>query len=222
MEVFELLLAHFGPRHWWPAKSPFEVAVGAILVQSVSWENTARAVRNLEDAGCLDPHRLDALSEEELARLIVPSLYFRQKAKKLKAFVRVLVEEHGGDLADMLSGATGDVRRKLLSIWGIGPETADSILLYAGGHPVFVVDAYTRRIFARLGVWDESVTYDEMQRYFHRHLPADVPLFNEYHALLVALGSRYCAKTQPRCGGCPLAAHCLYARSGRGEGGEPG
>lgn len=209
--MFDVLLAHFGPRGWWPAKTPFEVAVGAILVQSVSWENASRAIANLEAAGYLNPHRLDAASEDEIASLIVSSLYYRQKAKKLKAFVRRLVEDAGGDIGRFLSGPTDEVRRKLLAIYGIGEETADSILLYAGGHPVFVVDAYTRRIFSRLGVWDETVTYQEMQSYFHARLPRDVQLFNEYHALIDAVGSRYCKKARPACELCPLASRCRFA-----------
>jgi len=221
MDVFETLLAHFGPRGWWPAKTPFEVAVGAILVQSVSWQNASRAIANLEVAGYLDPRRLDEAPEAEIASLIVSSLYYRQKAKKLKAFTRVLVRDFGGDIARMLSGPTHEVRKMLLSIYGIGSETADSILLYAGEHPIFVVDAYTRRIFARLGVWDETVTYEEMQSYFLAHLPHDVRLFKEYHALIDGVGSQYCMRTRPRCSSCPLSGQCLYARGERSMEGGP-
>lgn len=219
MDVYRRLLDHFGPRGWWPAKSPFEVAVGAILVQSVAWQSASRAIANLEAAGYLDPHRLDAAGEDEIARLIVPSLYYRQKAKKLKAFTGVLVREYGGDMARMLAGPTDEVRRRLLAIHGIGAETSDAILLYAGDHPIFVVDAYTRRIFARMGVWDESITYEEMQRYFEERLPRDLELYNEYHALIDGVGNRYCAKRRPRCGECPLQEICRYGREERAPGG---
>lgn len=214
MEIFRLMLDHFGPRGWWPARTPFEVAVGAILVQSVSWSNASAAIENLRAAGRLEPHALNRIDQEELANLIRPSLYYRQKAKKLKAFARALVERFDGDMGRMLAGDTADVRRMLLGIHGVGPETADCILLYAGEHPIFVVDAYTRRIFARLGVWDERITYDRMQEFFQRRLPRDVALYNEYHALIDGVGSRYCKRTKPLCRECPLLAYCPFGQGG--------
>lgn len=214
MELYRRMLEHFGPRGWWPARTPFEVAVGAILVQGVSWSNAAAAIESLRERGCLEPGELYRVDEEELAERIRPSLYYRQKARKLKAFTRLLIERFQGDMGRMLSGETAAVRRLLLGIHGIGPETADCILLYAGDHPVFVVDAYTRRIFARLGVWDESITYDAMQAFFHRRLPPDVSLYNEYHALIDGIGSRYCKRSRPRCGECPLLPHCPYGQEG--------
>lgn len=217
MELYRRMLDHFGPRGWWPARTPFEVAVGAILVQSVSWSNAEAAIESLREAGCLEPGKLYRMDEAELAELIRPSLYYRQKARKLKAFVRLLVERFGGDMARMLAGETASVRRMLLGIHGIGPETADCILLYAGDHPIFVVDAYTRRIFARLGVWEDDITYEAMQEYFQRRLPPDVPLYNEYHALIDGVGSRYCKRTKPRCGECPLLSYCRYGQSGGDE-----
>lgn len=191
--------------------------MGAILTQSVSWQNASRAIQNLAAKGYLDPHRLDRAAEEEIASLIVPSLYYRQKAKKLKAFTRLLVRDFGGDMGALLAGDTPVVRRRLLEIHGIGPETADAILLYAGDHPIFVVDAYTRRIFSRLGVWDERVSYDEMQAYFHAHLPKDVRLYNEYHALIDGVGNRYCKRTRPLCGQCPLLWTCPTGQEGGGD-----
>ena len=146
--------------------------------------------------------------------MIRSSLYYRQKAKKLKAFTRLLVREFGGDIRRMLDGETAEVRRRLLGVYGIGPETADCILLYAGNHPIFVVDAYTRRIFARLGVWDESITYDGMQELFHAHLPRDVPLYNEYHALIDGVGNRYCKRSKPHCRECPLLSYCCFGQGG--------
>lgn len=217
LHLFDLMLAHFGSRGWWPAETRFEVAVGAILTQSVSWNNASLAVQYLAEAGYLDPRQLDAAPEDEIARLIVPSRYYRQKARKLKAFTRVLVRDFDGDIGAMLAGKTQDVRRRLLAIHGIGPETADCILLYAGEHPIFVVDAYTRRIFARLGVWDEGVGYDAMQAYFHAHLPPDVPLYNEYHALIDGVGNRYCRARRPLCHQCPLLPACPAGQQGGGE-----
>lgn len=214
MEIYQCLLDHFGPRGWWPAETPFEVAVGAILVQSVSWRNASVAIENLKARGYLDPHRLDLIHEDELGTLIRSSLYYRQKAKKLKAFTRILVRDFGGNIGEMLAGETADVRRMLLGIYGIGSETADCILLYAGNHPIFVVDAYTRRIFSRLGVWEETITYDGMQAYFHERLPKDVQLYNEYHALIDGVGNRYCKRTRPKCRECPLLSYCPFGQDG--------
>lgn len=212
-EVFDRLYAHFGPRRWWPAETPFEVVVGAILTQAVAWRNVERAIGNLKREGLLDPFRLDQTPEERLAELVRPALYYRQKAKRLKAVTSLLVREFGGSVERMLAGETAEVRRLLLSIPGIGPETADSILLYAGSHPIFVVDAYTRRLFHRMGVWGPAPTYEAMQALFHRELPADVQLFNEYHALIVAVGHHYCRASRPRCRQCPLAEICAHGRA---------
>ena len=212
LRVFDLLFDHFGPRGWWPADTPYEVAVGAILTQSVSWRNVERAIQALKEHGLLDPRALYRAPSDLVERLIVPARYYRQKARKLLAFTAELVERYGGDMAVMLAGPTADVRARLLGLWGIGEETADSILLYAGGHPVFVVDAYTRRIFHRLGVWPESIGYREMQSFFHSRLPADVRLFNEFHALIDGVGNRYCAARNPRCSDCPLVRMCEYGR----------
>jgi endonuclease-3 related protein len=208
--VYERLLAHYGPQGWWPAETPFEMTVGAILTQSTAWANVARAIANLKAAGVLNPASLYSLPELELAQLIRPSGYFNAKARKVKAFVGVLVEEYGGELDRLLALPTAALRERLLGIYGVGPETADSIALYAGGHPLFVIDAYTRRICLRLGLADPAVSYDALQTLFMDNLPVDVPLYNEYHALIVAHGKDTC-RTKPRCEGCPIADLCQSA-----------
>ena len=221
--VYERLFARFGPQNWWPASTPFEMAVGAILTQSVSWRNVEQAIANLAAEGLLEPGALAQAPLERVAQLVRPARYYWQKARRIQTFARHLVRHHRGSIEAMLRGETAKVRSELLALEGIGPETADSILLYAGGHPVFVVDAYTRRIFHRIGVWDEKIGYAAMQERFHRALPADRALFNEYHALIVRAGKEYCTARRPRCGGCPLAALCrtaAQARSGAREDGS--
>ncbi|MCD6254955.1 MAG: endonuclease III domain-containing protein [Deltaproteobacteria bacterium] len=203
MEIFNLLYDAFGPRHWWPGDSPFEVIVGAILTQNTTWKNVEKAINNLKRANLLEPKALYRLPYEILVDLIHPVGFFNIKAKRLKAFLNFLFEEFQGNLEEMFSLEMEGLRKKLLSIPGIGPETADSILLYAGGKPSFVVDAYTRRILSRHGLIHEEASYEEIRELFMDHLPSDVGLFNEYHALLVELGKRFC-KTKPRCKGCPL------------------
>ncbi|MHB9089838.1 MAG: hypothetical protein ACYC7H_00315 [Chloroflexota bacterium] len=206
--IYERLLAQHGPQHWWPARTAFEVTVGAILTQSCAWTNVARAIANLQRAGVLSPAAIHALPEKELGELIRPSGYFNAKARKVKAFVAVLMDEFGGELPRLLALPTALLREELLAIYGVGPETADSIALYAGDHPLFVVDAYTRRIFTRLGLVNAKATYGEVQAFFMDNLPPDVPLFNEYHALIVAHGKDVCQK-RPKCGECAIAKMCL-------------
>jgi len=203
MEIFNLLYDAFGPRHWWPGDSPFEVIVGAILTQNTTWKNVEKAINNLKRANLLEPKALYRLPYEILVELIHPVGFFNIKAKRLKAFLNFLFEEFQGNLEEMFSLEMEGLRKKLLSIPGIGPETADSILLYAGGKPSFVVDAYTRRILSRHGLIHEEASYEEIRELFMDHLPSNVGLFNEYHALLVELGKRFC-KTKPHCKGCPL------------------
>ncbi len=207
LTLYERLHAHYGPQGWWPAETPFEMAIGAILTQATAWANVERAIANLKAAAALSPAALAALPEEELAALIRPAGYFRAKARKLKAFVSVLADEFGGELGRLLALPTAQLRARLLAIYGVGPETADSIALYAGGHPLFVVDAYTRRLFHRLGWAAERATYDELQSLFAAHLPAEAPLFNEYHALIVRHGKEVCRR-RPRCACCVLADLC--------------
>jgi endonuclease-3 related protein len=206
-EYFRTLSMALGPMGWWPAKTPFEVIVGAILTQSTAWANVEQALANLRRAGLLTPGRMGQVSEARLARLIRPSGYFRQKAKKLKAFLRFLREHHRGSLARMFRTPTAELREQLLAVHGIGPETADSILLYAGGHPVFVVDAYTHRILGRHQLSSGKPDYDAVQSLFHGHLPKDSALYNEFHALLVNVGKNWCRKSAARCEECPLVVH---------------
>jgi endonuclease III related protein len=193
-----------GPLHWWPGETRFEVIVGAILTQSTAWSNVERAIANLRKERLLDPRAMLRVGTGRLERLVRPSGYFRQKARKLKAFVRFLEREFGGSLDRMFRQPTAVLREKLLAVHGIGPETADSILLYAGKHPVFVIDAYTRRILARHELLDARAEYQQAQDLFHRHLPRRVPLFNQYHALLVETGKRWCRPRQAQCEACPL------------------
>ncbi len=212
-ETYRRLYAHFGPQHWWPAKSAFEVILGAILTQNTAWTNVELALANLKRAGLLHVGRLHKAREQRLAGLIRPSGYYRLKAKKLRAFTRFLSEKHHGRLSHLFRLETGVLRAELLTVYGIGPETADSIILYAARQPIFVVDAYTRRVAARLGLADADASYEELQQLFQEHLPRAEPLFNEYHALLVALGKYYCQKRTPRCGACPLQGLCPTAAS---------
>lgn len=182
--------------------------VGAILTQNTSWRNVEMALANVKREGRLDPASMRRTRLPTLARLIRPSGYYHLKAKKLKALVEFLYGRCDGDPARLAGEEAAALRAELLQVYGIGPETADSILLYAADHPVFVIDAYTRRICARLGLAGEDAKYDELQRLFMDHLPASAKHFNEYHALLVALGKTICTKRAPRCGQCPLEDLC--------------
>ncbi len=201
---YHALRRRLGPQHWWPAQTPFEVIVGAILTQNTSWANVERAIANLRSASLLQPAALARVRLSRLERLVRPSGYYRQKAKKLKAFVQFLDRDFGGSLDRMFRQPTAALRQRLLAIHGIGPETADSILLYAGNHPVFVMDAYTRRILSRHGLAHPDADYHQAQALFHAELPRQARIFNEYHALLVETGKRWCIKSEPRCGECPL------------------
>jgi endonuclease-3 related protein len=201
---YDALHRNLGPQKWWPAETPFEVIVGAILTQNTTWKNVERAIANLRAAGLLDPARLARVRLPRLERLVRPSGYYRQKARKLKAFLRFLDAEFGGSLDRMFRLPTAALREKLLSVHGIGPETADSILLYAGNHAVFVIDAYARRVLARHALAGARVSYDDAQALFHHHLPREATLFNQYHALLVETGKRWCRAREARCEECPL------------------
>jgi len=181
-----------------------EVIVGAILTQNTAWQNVEKAIANLKAARLLSTDALIAISESDLSELIRPSGYYNVKARRLKSFLIFLQDCFHGNLDIMLGEETRTIREKLLQVKGIGEETADSILLYAGGKPVFVVDAYTRRILMRHGVIRERFTYGEIQRLFMKHLANDAPLYNQYHALLVNTGKNYCSKKKPRCQACPL------------------
>ncbi|MBN2427367.1 MAG: endonuclease III domain-containing protein [Deltaproteobacteria bacterium] len=211
LEIFDCLLAHFGPRDWWPAETPFEVIIGAILTQNTAWTNVEKAIKNLVKAQALTPAALAALPVEILEKLIQPSGYFRQKAERLQLFASFLLKRYGGDLDRLFDGPLEDIRTELLARKGIGPETADSILLYAGHLPSFVVDAYTLRIFSRLGLLSGKGKYAQVRSFFMAHLPQDAQLFNEYHALIVEHGKSFCKKNKPLCPACPLKHKCPYA-----------
>jgi endonuclease-3 related protein len=202
-EMFTELLNHFGPQHWWPGETELEVIVGAVLTQNTNWKNVEKAILNLKEKGLLSLFRLNALSVSDLAQLIRPAGYFNIKAKRLKNLIDLLREEYHLDLSELLEKETDTLRQELLSVNGIGPETADSILLYAANRPVFVVDAYTHRILKRHGMTDEQTDYHELQSLFMEHLPDDPSLYNEFHALIVKTGKEYCRR-EPLCHLCPL------------------
>ena len=202
--IFERLYRAFGPQRWWPARSPFEMMTGAILTQATNWRNVELAIRRLRAADGLTPHRLIALPTRRLERLIRPAGYFRQKARRLRAFSRWYLKRFRGSSAVMFRTPLPALRQELLGLSGIGPETADSILLYAGEQPVFVVGAYTTRVFARHRLIDPRARYDEVQQHAMRGLAQDPRVYNEFHALLVAVGKRFCHRRRPDCGHCPL------------------
>ncbi len=204
MDIYSRLFSTFGRQHWWPGDGPFEVMVGAILTQNTNWGNVESAIKNLKRAKALTPAAIHEMSHERLAGLIRPAGYFNIKAKRLKAFIEFFINRYSGRVSRMRKVDTETLRRELLSVNGIGPETADSMLLYALERPVFVIDAYTKRVLSRHGVMDGSESYERFQELFHAALPRDVQLFNEYHALLVRLGKDFC-KPKPRCEGCPLS-----------------
>lgn len=203
-EIHDRLLDHYGPQQWWPGQSPFEVMVGAILVQNTNWKNVEKAITNLREHGLLEPHALFETPQEELAELIRPAGYYRIKARRLHNLLCLVVEQYDGHLDAMFATGVHSLREELLGVNGVGPETADSILLYAGNLPVFVIDTYTHRIMARHGWVEFEIDYHGLQEHFESHLEQDVKLYNEYHALLVRLGHLHCRKT-PKCDGCPLA-----------------
>lgn len=203
IKIYERLDAHFGNLHWWPAESSFEVIVGAILAQNTAWRNVEKAIANLKGSGRLVPQAILDEDDLVLSDLIRPAGYHRVKTKRLKAFIRYLYEGYGGNLDAMFAVDTQKLREQLLTVKGIGPETADSILLYAGNKPIFVVDAYTRRIFERHNVLSGDETYSGIQALCMDLLPKDVCLYNQYHALIVSTGKFFCRKV-PQCSECPL------------------
>jgi len=205
--IFLQLLEHFGPRSWWPADTPFEVCIGAILTQNTAWINVEKAICALKAAGALTMAGIGDMEAERLAELIRPAGYYNVKSVRIKGFVEWLRAGHNGSLDVLFSGEWPGLRTELLKVPGIGPETCDAILLYAGNKPTFVVDAYTRRLFHRLGLLPADAGYDETRRLFMGHLPGDASLFNEYHALIVEECKTFC-RTRPLCDGCPLAPQC--------------
>lgn len=202
-QFFDAMNAHFGPQHWWPGGSPFEIIVGAVLTQNTSWTNVEKAIARLLAAGAMDLHVIDAMDVDQLAALIQPAGYFNVKARRLKNLVRWMVQAYDGDIDAMRRAPLRAMRAALLEVNGIGPETADSILLYALNQPSFVVDAYTYRVAVRHGLICPPTDYDELQATFADHLAADATLFNEFHALLVRVGKDFC-RPRARCNGCPL------------------
>lgn len=208
--IYRLLHDHFGTQQWWPAETPFEVLVGAILTQNTAWTNVEKAIANLKAANALSPEALCRLTIPELEALIRPAGFFRQKAARLRHVTAVLVKHYQGDVARLCAGPLDVARQRLLALPGVGPETADSILLYAAHRPSFVVDAYTRRIFSRIGSLAGNERYDTIRAGFMAELPAEAPLFNEYHALLVTLAKSCCRKQRPACTDCPLRPVCRF------------
>lgn len=205
-KIYQSLYAYFGPQHWWPAETPFEVIVGAILTQNTNWQNVTRAITNLKQAKAVTPRTLYSLPRKTLARLIRPAGYYNIKTERLKYFLDFLFSRYDGNLTKMFSQDFSALRHQLLSVKGIGPETGDSILLYAGHFPVFVVDAYTKRIFSRHALLRGDADYYTIQNLIMKNLKRDVQLFNEFHALLVQVGKEFCRKKNPRCRRCPLKA----------------
>jgi len=208
MQIFDLMFEHTRPRHWWPAQTRFEVIVGAILTQFVSWKNVERAVSNLKENNLLSLEAIWKVETETLEKHIRCTRFYKQKARKLKEFCEYVCEYYDKDLERFLNRDKYELRKELLSLYGIGEETADSIILYAAEKPIFVVDSYTRRIFNRLGFFEENISYKDMQKFFMDNLPHDVKLFNEYHAQIDWVGNNCCAKTTPKCIDCPLGKIC--------------
>ena len=212
--IYERLLGVHGPQGWWPADSPFEMMVGAVLTQACTWVNAERAIAALRSANALSAESIIALPEQELAGLVRPAGYFNAKARKLKALARFLMDRFGGDPEGMSQVPTERLRQMLLSVHGVGEETADDILVYAANRPVFVVDAYTRRIAARLGLAREDASYSELSALFAGAMPEDVPALGEFHALLVRHAKQTCRKS-PRCGECSLVDLCPTGKAAR-------
>jgi endonuclease-3 related protein len=202
--LYSKLFSYFGPQYWWPAKTSFEVVVGAILTQNTNWLNVEKAIKNLKDKKLLTPGKLHRLAQKKLSPFIKPTGYYNIKAKRLKEFLNFLFHSYQGSMIKLSLADTQILRQQLLKVNGIGPETADSILLYALNKPVFVIDAYTKRILLRHRFIKEDFGYEEIQNLFMKSLKKDIKLFNEYHALLVKLGKEYCLKNKPKCNICPF------------------
>ena len=204
LQIYRLLNGYFGDLHWWPAETAFEVMVGAILTQNTAWTNVEKAISALRKRGLLTPTALLGISDNELAEVIRPSGYYHIKAARLKALVQFFMEDYSGSIAAMKAESLPVLREKLLAVRGVGPETADSILLYACRKPVFVIDSYTRRILFRHDLIDEPSGYDRIQTLMMASLPSDITMFNQFHALIVVAAKTFCRK-RPECTICPLA-----------------
>lgn len=210
-DIYKALVRHHGALNWWPADTPFEVAVGAILTQNTAWTHVERALDNLKQAAVLSPSGLATISPGALETLVRPAGYFRLKARRLGNFSRYLVRNFNGDMRALCDGPLPEARQRLLDLEGIGPETADSILLYAGDRPSFVVDAYTRRIFQRIGLLQGHESYGDVQQRFMQDLPHEAALYNDYHAQIVQLAKTCCRKSRPSCTACPVSGMCAHA-----------
>ncbi len=204
LKIYKLLYTEFGPRHWWPGDTRLEIIIGAILTQNAAWHNVEKAIRNLKRARLLSVKRLSEVKRTRLSKLIRASGYYNIKSLRIKNFLTFLNQRYAGNILRMFKVEAAHLRRELLGIKGIGPETADSILLYAGERPAFVVDGYTKRIFSRHGYIEEDADYEQVQRLFLKNLPVDVGLFNEFHALIVELGKSLCKSKKPLCNRCPI------------------
>lgn len=202
-QVFELLFSAYGPQGWWPAESPFEVMIGAVLVQNTNWSNVRKAIDSLNAAGVLSPQGILSLPAESLEELIRPAGYFRIKAKRLRSLIAFFIDAYAADIDQMRSVDMDKLRKQLLGVHGIGPETADSILLYAVEKPALVVDAYAQRVYTRHNWVPHNSSYDQLQSHIASEFPANAASYNEFHALLVEVGKRHC-RSAPHCDGCPL------------------
>jgi endonuclease-3 related protein len=203
-EAYRLLYDHFGPQDWWPGDTPFEIMVGAILTQNTNWLNVQKAINNLKLENLLSYQSLSQLTTDEIAQWIRPAGYYNLKARRLRNFLDMVANIYQGELDSFIEDDLNRARDNLLAVNGIGPETADSILLYACGHPIFVVDLYTHRVFSRHNLVMEETDYSTMQNIFMDHLLSDLQLYNEFHALIVRVAKTYCKKTKPLCEKCPL------------------
>jgi len=211
LEIYKRLFQSFGPQHWWPGETPFEIAVGAILTQNTNWGNVEKAIDNLKRHGTLSAKAIHNMPVKRLSELIRPAGYFTIKAKRLKSFVDFLMNDYHGSMKRMKhEDIMHSLREKLLSVNGVGPETADSILLYALEKPVFVIDAYTKRVLSRHAIMEHEKPYEKFQELFHSSLREDVRLFNEYHALFVKVGKTFCKRKKPLCDKCPLNMSFKY------------
>ncbi len=204
LKIYQKLYEAFGPQHWWPGKTPLEIAIGAILTQNTNWGNVEKAINNLKKQNALSVKAIHEMPVDKLSELIRPAGYYNIKAKRLKSFIDFLMNDYHGSMKKMKNEYLYLLREKLLSINGIGPETADSIILYALEKPVFVIDTYTKRVLSRHGIMNHEKSYDEFQELFYSALEKDVKLFNEYHALFVRIGKTFCKKKKPLCELCPL------------------
>ncbi len=208
-EIFNRLFNRYGSQQWWPAQGTFEIIIGAILTQSAAWVNVEKAITNLTAAGALSPDSIRRITQDKLARLIFSSGYYNAKAKKIKAFAGWLGKHYDDDFSRLFAGDVNNIRQQLLMVYGIGEETADSIILYAANKPIFVIDTYTRRIINRIGLEQKNAGYAKYQKLFMTNLPNDSRLFNEYHALLVYLAKNIC-RSRPLCPQCCLNDLCYF------------